>query len=228
MQSYLKGVGEGFHTFALEWTPEKYAFFVDGYRFYEVAAGLSHIEEYMILSMEIPSKPEEIKDTVFPDVFVVDYVKVYKKKRGLSAGLPADAPAQTTRPAIYDESADGAKQIEEALAKAKKENKHVLLMFGANWCGWCHRLHKLFDSNAQIAAKLKQDFVLVMIDVNKNRNADLNRRYGNPTQFGLPVLVVLDAAGKALTTQDTGKLEEGDHHDPAKVMAFLNQWSPKK
>jgi len=65
--------------------------------------------------MEIPSKPEEIKNTVFPDVFVVDYVKVYKKKRGPSAGLPADAPAQTTRPAIYDESADGAKQIEEAL-----------------------------------------------------------------------------------------------------------------
>jgi thiol:disulfide interchange protein len=143
-------------------------------------------------------------------------------------GRAADAPAKSGRPAIYDESADGAKQIEEALAKAKKESKHVLLMFGANWCGWCHRLHKLFDSNAQIAAKLKQDFVLVMIDVNKNHNADLNQRYGNPTQFGLPVLVVLDAAGKALTTQDTGKLEEGDHHDPAKVMAFLNQWSPRK
>jgi len=143
-------------------------------------------------------------------------------------GLAAGAQAKSARPAIYDESADGVKQIEEALARVKKENKHVLLMFGANWCGWCHRLHTLFDSNAQIAAKLKQDFVLVLIDVNKNHNADLNQRYGNPTQFGLPVLVVLDAAGKALTTQDTGKLEEGDHHDPAKVMAFLNQWSPKK
>jgi len=156
------------------------------------------------------------------------YVKVYNKKWGLSVGLPADAPAQTTRPAIYDEAADGAKQVEEALAKAKKENKHVLLMFGANWCGWCHRLHTLFDSNAQISAKLKQDFVLVMIDVNKNRNADVNQRYGKPTRFGLPVLVVLDAEGKALTTQDTGKLEEGDHHDPAKVLAFLNQWAPSR
>jgi hypothetical protein len=37
-------------------------------------------EEYMILSMELPSKPEELKNAVFPDVFVVDYVKVYKKK----------------------------------------------------------------------------------------------------------------------------------------------------
>ncbi len=79
MQSYLKGVSKGFHTFALEWTPEKYVFFIDGYKFYEVTKGISHIEEYMILSMELPSKMEELKNAVFPDVFVVDYVKVYKK-----------------------------------------------------------------------------------------------------------------------------------------------------
>jgi len=80
MQSYLKGVSEGFHTFALEWTPKKYAFFIDGYKFYEVTQGISNIEEYMILSMELPSKMEELKNAVFPDVFLVDYVKVYKKK----------------------------------------------------------------------------------------------------------------------------------------------------
>ena len=143
-------------------------------------------------------------------------------------GLPADAAAKPARAAIYDESADGGKQVEEGLVRAKKENKRVLLMFGANWCGWCHRLHKLFESDAQIAATLKQDFVVVLIDVNKSRNADVNQRYGNPTRFGLPVLVVLDAEGKALTTQDTGKLEEGNHHDPAKVLTFLNQWAPSR
>lgn len=79
MQSYLPGVGEGFHTFALEWTPEKYAFYVDGYKFYEVREGLSHIEEYLILSMELPSRMEELKNAVFPDVFLVDYVKVYQR-----------------------------------------------------------------------------------------------------------------------------------------------------
>lgn len=80
MQSYLEGVSEGFHTFALEWTPEKYVFFIDGLKFYEVTKGLSQIEEYMILSMELPSKMEELKNAVFPDEFIVDYVKVYKKK----------------------------------------------------------------------------------------------------------------------------------------------------
>jgi len=79
MQSYRPGVGQGFHTFALEWTPEKYTFFVDGYKYYEVTTGISHIEEYLILSMEIPARLEEIQNTVFPDVFLVDYVRVYQK-----------------------------------------------------------------------------------------------------------------------------------------------------
>ena len=81
MQSYLKGVSRGFHTFALEWTPEKYVFFVDGYKFYEVTIGISHIPEYLILSMEIPSDPKDIRNTVFPDVFTVDYIRVYRKRR---------------------------------------------------------------------------------------------------------------------------------------------------
>jgi len=81
MQSYLEGVSEGFHDFALEWTPEKYVFFVDGYKYYEVTNGVSNIAEYLILSMEIPSDVKEIQRNVFPDVFLVDYVKVYKKKQ---------------------------------------------------------------------------------------------------------------------------------------------------
>jgi hypothetical protein len=49
--------------------------------------------------------------------------------------------------------------------------------------------------------------------------------YGNPTRLGLPVLVVLDADGRQLTTQSTGDLEKGNAHDPAKVLAFLKKWA---
>lgn len=82
MQSYRKGVSLGFHTFGLEWFPDKYIFYVDGYKYYEVSVGISNIEEYMILSMEYPGKKEEILKTIFPDVFMVDYVKVYQKTKG--------------------------------------------------------------------------------------------------------------------------------------------------
>lgn len=80
MQSYRKGVSKGYHTFGVEWFPDRYVFYVDGYKYYEVTEGISNIAEYMILSMEYPGKMEEIASTVFPDVFVVDYVRVYQKK----------------------------------------------------------------------------------------------------------------------------------------------------
>lgn len=78
MQSYLPGVSEGFHLFAVEWTPESYTFYVDGLKFYEVTIGISQIEQYMILSME-PPQQEEIHNMKLPDEFIVDYVRVYQK-----------------------------------------------------------------------------------------------------------------------------------------------------
>lgn len=139
----------------------------------------------------------------------------------------ADTP-EKERPLIYDEFLDGSKQIADALKIAKAENKHVLLQFGANWCGWCHLLHNLFATNEVINKKLKSNYVFVMIDVNKGHNKEIDTKYGNPMRFGLPVLVVLDSDGTQLTTRSTGQLEKGKQHDPDKVLAFLEKWSPKK
>ena len=135
-------------------------------------------------------------------------------------------------PDIYNTQADAAPTIAEALKIAQQENKHVLLVFGANWCVWCHRLHHTFTTDPQVSSALKRDFVVVLIDVNKRngtaRNAAVDAHYGNPTQHGLPVLVVLDASGRRLTTQETGALEKGDAHDPAKIVAFLQKWGPAR
>ncbi len=61
---------------------------------------------------------------------------------GLCLGLPGAAFAQQDAPAkeqsatkkadIYDESADARQQIADALASAKKENRRVLIQWGAN------------------------------------------------------------------------------------------------
>lgn len=144
----------------------------------------------------------------------------------------ADAEYPKQGPDVYDSKADGKEQIASALAQAKAENKNVLLDFGANWCPWCHQLHHTFTTNPQVRERLARDFVVVYVDVNMRkgikRNTDVNARYGNPIKEGLPVLVVLDSDGKILTTQESGVLEEGDHHDPKKVAAFLEAWSPKR
>lgn len=166
------------------------------------------------------------------------YLKLEAVLLGVVLVIAAFATAQAedkpaaSRAKIYDTTADGAKQIADALVIAKRENKSVLLQFGANWCGWCHLLHQLFETDKDIAAYLKANYVLVLVDVDKvdgkKHNEEIDKRYGNPCKLGLPALVVLDADGKQLTTQDSGKLEAGNRHDPAKVMKFLKDWAPKK
>lgn len=79
MESHMEGLEKGFHTFGLEWTSDKYSFFIDGLKFHEVTEGISQTEEYMILSMELPEMLENIKMACAPDTMAVDWVKVYSR-----------------------------------------------------------------------------------------------------------------------------------------------------
>jgi thiol:disulfide interchange protein len=135
-------------------------------------------------------------------------------------------------PDIYDAQADGTALIAAATTRAKAEHKQVLVDLGANWCIWCRRLEHTFQTDATVAKLLHEHYELVLIDVNhrqgKARNDAVNTRFGNPMAQGLPVLVVLDADGRQLTTQETGALEDGKGgHDPAKVATFLQRWTAR-
>jgi hypothetical protein len=146
----------------------------------------------------------------------------------LTFGAEPEYPRQGSD--VFDIQADGNAQIAAALARAKSEAKRVLITLGTNWDPWSRRLHRTFVANPLINRRLAADYVLVLIDVNtrKNakRNADLNEKYGNPIQHGLPSLIVLDPDGRVLVTQETGKFEASGHHDAEKLGAFLARWAP--
>jgi len=74
------GVMEGWHTFALLWTPEEYVFFVDGRETWRTrAGGVCQVPLYLKLSDEVEHKgwAGEIAKAELPDAFRVDYVRVY-------------------------------------------------------------------------------------------------------------------------------------------------------
>jgi len=146
-----------------------------------------------------------------------------------SAPLRADPEYPRMGPDIYDVHADGAAQVAAALVQAAAQHKRVIVDLGANWCIWCRRLHSTFETDPAVSEALNKDFIVVLVDVNTRRgvkrNADLNARYGNPIEHGIPVLVVLDPDGRQLATKDTGELEEGGGHSPAKITAFLAAWA---
>src|SRR5258708_2277039 len=95
--------------------------------------------------------------------------------------LPAVAIAQEskgdagkpTRPTIYDAKADAKEQVKKATALARRDGQRVLLMFGGDWCGWCHKLHALFNSEPAIRELLADEYVLVMVDTQAPHAEDL-------------------------------------------------------
>ena len=139
------------------------------------------------------------------------------------------AAQKVARPSIYDAKADAREQVETATALAKRDARRVLLMFGGDWCGWCHRLHDLFASDPAIRGLLGDEYVVVMVDTQApHADSLLAECRGDLTAVGYPFLAVLDGQGKVVTRQKTDTLEEGDHHDPAKVKAFLEKWAAPK
>jgi thiol-disulfide isomerase/thioredoxin len=147
-------------------------------------------------------------------------------------GTLPDAGTPTSLPPIYDEQADARKTIDAALAKAKTENRRVLIQWGANWCGWCRLLHNLCATDPAIRKTLSYEYDVVLVDVGHfDKNMDLAKGYGAELKgTGIPYLTVLSADGKVITNRETGALEtkptEADpkpkpSHDRAKVLGFL-------
>lgn len=123
-------------------------------------------------------------------------------------------------PPIYDLAADGQALLDAALARARAENKRVLVTIGGNWCIWCHKLHRLFRGDPAIRARLAASYVEVLLDTVAHE-AVVSKLAPDPKD-GVPFLFVLASSGEVLARQETGSLEQGPRHDPAKVLALLD------
>ena len=129
---------------------------------------------------------------------------------------------------IYDPAADAEKAIEEAVVKAGNENKQVMIQVGGNWCPWCIKLHNYFNDNDTVKTLLSENYIYVMVNYSKeNKNEEVMERLEYPQRFGFPILVILDAKGNRLHTQDTGFLEKNRSYDTSKVERFLKSWTVK-
>lgn len=128
---------------------------------------------------------------------------------------------------LYSTEANAIEQMKSATIRAGKENKHVLLMIGGNWCKWCKLFNEFSHKNFQVDSMLNADFIVEHINFSKeNKNLQVMQALGFPQRFGFPVFVIVDGNGKRIHTQQTGYLEEDKGYSKEKVMEFLQQWSP--
>jgi hypothetical protein len=139
--------------------------------------------------------------------------------------------AKLEQPASVDNNiyptGDAHKEIQEALARAKKEHKNVLLVFGADWCYDCHVLDKAFHRK-DVAAVLTPNYEVAHIDIGEeDKNLDIAAQYDVPLGRGVPAIAVLDASGKLLYSQQNGEWERARALGPQDLLEFLNRWKPQ-
>ena len=88
---------------------------------------------------------------------------------------------------------------EEAFARARAENKPILLDIGAVWCHWCHVIDRESYENPEIAAMINQLYVPVKVD--RDERPDVDSRYQSAIsaisgQGGWPLTAFLTPDGK--------------------------------
>jgi thioredoxin-related protein len=128
---------------------------------------------------------------------------------------------------LYNPYANAERDIEQLLVKARQQKKHLLIQVGGNWCVWCYRLNSFVQTDTLLKKLVNENYVVYHLNYSKeNKNLSYLQKLGYPQRFGFPVLVVLDAEGNRLHTQDSALLEKGNGYDTEKVKGFLKNWAP--
>lgn len=77
---------------------------------------------------------------------------------------------------------------EEALAIAKQQNSKILIVFGAEWCGWCKKLDKETLKNKEVN-KIIIEGKTISIHVDVDKRKDLAKKF---SVRGIPAYVIVD------------------------------------
>lgn len=128
--------------------------------------------------------------------------------------------------AVFYPPDGAAAAIDRAVAAAKKDGKHVLLDFGADWCPDCRVLGKLFEEPA-VAKVVDANFHVVRIDVGRrDKNGELVAKYKATSEAWIPAVVVLAPDGATVAATDE-KVRLTRRTSAEELIAQLNEWAPK-
>src|SRR6202167_973614 len=88
---------------------------------------------------------------------------------------------------------------DEALARAKAENKPILLSIGYSACHWCHVMERESFENEAIARLMNENFIPIKVD--REERADLDQIYMEAVQLitgrgGWPLTMFLAPDGR--------------------------------
>ena len=105
--------------------------------------------------------------------------------------------------------------FDEALAKAKQENKLVFVDFYATWCGPCKQMVEKVFTDEEVGKYMNEKFVCMQIDVEKE--GWQKETAGNFNVTVLPTLIFFKADA-SVVSRLAGAREKADFLNAAKVV----------
>ncbi len=91
--------------------------------------------------------------------------------------------------------------FQEALDKAKVENKKVFVDVYTSWCGPCKKMAKTVFTQDQVGTFYNQNFICIKIDAEKGEGPTIAKKYG---VSGYPTLMYLNGNGDAVKKLTSG------------------------
>jgi thioredoxin-related protein len=106
---------------------------------------------------------------------------------------------------IAQKTASADKVLKEARTQAAKEDKKVMVIFHASWCGWCRKMDTSLNDPA-VKTFFDKNYIITHLTIDEsegNKHLEnpgakaLNEKWGGKDQ-GIPFWVIMDKDGKIL------------------------------
>ena len=126
--------------------------------------------------------------------------------------------------AVRAQAIPSAEQVmNTAMQRANHEHKKIFIIFHASWCGWCHRMDSLMNSES-CKALFDKNYVIEHLTVQESKDKkglenpgadDLLKKY-NGEGKGIPFWLIFDEKGNLLAdclmkSDDAKPNESGDN-----------------
>ena len=121
----------------------------------------------------------------------------------------------------YDASSDAQALVAAARQRAAREDKFLMITFGANWCMDCRTLYHNLKTD-EVRAFTDGVFDFAHVDIgNFNRNRAVAEELGVDLSRGIPVAIFFDPAGNKIGTTNDGQLEPARFYTSKQILKFI-------
>lgn len=121
----------------------------------------------------------------------------------------------------YDGDDDASSVVAEARAAAVREERFLMVTFGANWCRDCRNLHRILHLE-EVQDYTRDLFQFVNVDVGMfNQNRQVAADLGVSLTRGIPVAVFFDPQGQVIGTTNEGQLEPARRYSSKQILKFV-------